>query len=82
MIAEISVRLRKNILDPAGQATAQTLNAMGFAQVQDVRIGRLIEVTLANDTDAAQAESMAQAMGERLLANGVIEDFSVHIRKA
>jgi phosphoribosylformylglycinamidine synthase len=68
----VNVTLKPALLDSAGRAVGDSLKGMGFEAVQDVRIGKLIELTLA-DGDAAEVERMC----ERLLANPVIEDYRI-----
>ena len=73
---EIRVVPRRGILDPQGKAVADALHTLGFADVDDVRVGRHIVLhTRAADPDAAR--EAARAMCERLLANPVTEDFEI-----
>ena len=74
MKAKVYVTLKSGILDPQGRAIQQSLATLGFASVNDVRVGKYLEVELAEE-DPAQAESALKAMCEKLLANPVIEDF-------
>lgn len=67
---------RKGLLDPQGKAVADALHALGFGDVQDVRVGRHLVVETRADS-AAAAEKSARAMCEKLLANPVTEDFEV-----
>lgn len=78
MKARVHVTLKPGVLDPQGAAIAQALGALGFAGVQDVRQGKLIELDLA-ETDHAAAEAEVRAMCERLLANTVIETYAIEI---
>jgi phosphoribosylformylglycinamidine synthase len=64
---------REGVLDPQGQAVQGALGRLGFAGVTDVRLGRRIELEL----DGPDPLATAQQMCERLLANALIEDFSV-----
>ncbi len=76
MKARITGMLNPGGLDPEGRAGANALHALGFESVEDVRQGKLIEVTLkAADETAARAE--AEAMCQNLLANPVIETYRV-----
>jgi phosphoribosylformylglycinamidine synthase subunit PurS len=73
---EIRVVPRRGILDPQGKAVADALHTLGFADVEDVRVGRHLVVRLrAADADAAREG--ARAMCERLLANPVTEDYEI-----
>jgi phosphoribosylformylglycinamidine synthase subunit PurS len=73
---EIRVVPRRGILDPQGKAVADALHTLGFADVDDVRVGRHIVLhTRAPDPEAAR--EAARAMCERLLANPVTEDFEI-----
>ena len=67
--------LKREILDPQGQAVERALPALGFEGVSDVRIGKHVELTV-RDGDSEQT---ARRMAEALLANPVIEEFSVHL---
>ena len=78
MKARVTITLRPGVLDPQGQAIAQALGTLGFAGVQGVRQGKLIELALA-ETDPAAAEAQVRQMCERLLANTVIEAYGVEI---
>ena len=76
--ARVFVTPKRGILDPQGKAVQQSLHALGFTEVGDVRVGKYVELRL-RDTTPAKADERVRAMGERLLANGVIEDFRVEI---
>ena len=78
MKAKIYVTLKREVLDPQGDAVRRALGSLGFEGVRDVRIGKLIEVDV-DRTDRAGVESDVKAMAEKLLANPVIEDFRFEI---
>ncbi len=78
MKAIVTIMLKNGVLDPQGKAIGQALQNLGFAQVGDVRAGKVIELELA-ETDAAAAKSAAEDMARKLLANQVIESFRVEI---
>jgi len=78
LLARVTVTPRRGILDPQGKAVQQSLHALGFAEVGEVRVGRYVELRL-RDVDRAAAAARVQAMCEQLLANGVIEDFRLEI---
>jgi phosphoribosylformylglycinamidine synthase subunit PurS len=71
----VDVMLKQEILDPQGQAVERALPSLGFAGVSDVRIGKHVEFTV-SDGDGEQA---ARQVAEALLANPVIEEFSVRL---
>lgn len=76
--ARVHVMLKDGVLDPQGEAVRHALGTLGFSGVQAVRQGKVIELDLAA-TDPAAAEAEVRAMCEKLLANTVIERFSVEI---
>ena len=78
MLAKIHITLKKDVLDPQGKVVANSLNALGFENVQDVRQGKYIEVTI-DEEDTDTAKQKLNQMCEKLLANLVIEDYSVEI---
>lgn len=67
---------RKGLLDPQGKAVSDALHALGFADVEDTRIGRHIVLDIAADS-AAAAETSVRAMCDKLLANPVTEDYQI-----
>jgi phosphoribosylformylglycinamidine synthase subunit PurS len=71
----VDVMLKREILDPQGQAVERALPALGFEGVSDVRIGKHVELTVRD----ADGERAARRMAEALLANPVIEEFSVRL---
>jgi phosphoribosylformylglycinamidine synthase len=75
MRARVHVQLKPGVLDPQGAAIGHALSQLGFG-VQGVRQGKLIELDL-DHQDRALAEAEVRAMCERLLANPVIETWSV-----
>ena len=77
MKARIQVFLKPGVLDVQGKAVEAALHGLGWPDVSDVRVGRLIEFELSGD--AAAAETRVAAMCERLLANTVIESYRVEV---
>jgi phosphoribosylformylglycinamidine synthase len=76
---EVVVRLKDGLLDPQGKAIEGALPHMGWTNVSDVRVGKHIELTVeADDIDAAR--SQVEEIGNRLLANPVIETVEVRWR--
>ena len=76
--AEVSVMLKDGIADPQGQTIERALPALGFTGVNDVRVGKRIELTVEAE-GTAEAEALVRQMCERLLANPVIESFEVTV---
>jgi phosphoribosylformylglycinamidine synthase subunit PurS len=72
MRARVLIRPKKGILDPQGQAVERALPALGFEGVQNVHIGRLVELDV---EDASRVPEMC----ERLLANPLIEEYEVEL---
>ncbi|KNX42535.1 phosphoribosylformylglycinamidine synthase subunit PurS [Roseovarius tolerans] len=78
MKARVHVMLKSGVLDPQGEAVRHALGSLGFEGVQGVRQGKVIEIDLA-ETDTAKAEAVVTEMCEKLLANTVIESYSVEL---
>ena len=76
--AVVNVFLKEGVLDPQGKATHHALDSLGFDSVDDVRIGKQIIIKLDTD-DRAEAEAEVKEMCETLLANTVIEDYTIEI---
>lgn len=76
--ARITVTLKNGVLDPQGKAIEHALSGLGFDGVGQVRQGKVFDVELAG-SDKATAEADLKAMCEKLLANTVIENYSVQI---
>jgi phosphoribosylformylglycinamidine synthase subunit PurS len=73
MKKRIFITLKNGVLDPQGKAIHHALEGMGFAGVQDVRQGKLIELELDEGVTHAQLEEMCK----KLLANTVIENYAI-----
>ena len=71
----VDVMLKPEILDPQGQAVANALPRLGVTGVTSVRIGKRIEIEFSGEPDLEHARQIA----DKLLANPVIEDFTVRI---
>jgi len=76
--AIVTVMLKPGVLDPQGKAIAHALGTLGFAGVNDVRAGKVIELEL-TETDPVRAQAQAEDMARKLLANTVIESFRVQV---
>ncbi|WP_395824803.1 phosphoribosylformylglycinamidine synthase subunit PurS [Elstera sp.] len=79
MKARVHVTLKQGVLDPQGRAIHQALETLGFEGVEDVRQGKYIELDLA-ETDAAKAETLVREICATLLANPVIESYTVSLQ--
>lgn len=75
MKAKVHVMLKNGVLDPQGEAVRHALGTLGFAGVQGVRQGKIIELDLADGTSEAQVAEMC----EKLLANTVIESYQIEM---
>ncbi|MFC3180694.1 phosphoribosylformylglycinamidine synthase subunit PurS [Cypionkella sinensis] len=78
MKARVTVMLKSGVLDVQGEAVRHALGTLGFAGVNGVRQGKVIELDLA-ETDKAAAETAVKAMCEKLLSNTVIESYRVEL---
>ena len=78
MKAKVHIMLKTGVLDPQGRAVQHSLAALGFAGVDDVRQGKYIELDL-NELDRTAARAKVDAMCRQLLANTVIETYSIEI---
>ncbi len=76
MKVHVHVTLKREVLDPQGEAVRRALRSLGFEDVRDVRVGKLIELEL-DEVNPERARQRAERMAQRLLANPVIEDFEV-----
>lgn len=78
-LARVQVSLRPSVLDPAGEATRAAAARLGVDGVRKLRIGKAIELEL-EAPDRATAQSRLELLSDRLLANPVIENWSLEIR--
>ena len=76
--ARVTVTLKNGVLDPQGKAIEGGLSSLGFEGVNSVRQGKVFDLQIEED-DSNKAKSDISAMCEKLLANTVIEDYSVEI---
>jgi phosphoribosylformylglycinamidine synthase len=77
-IVKVEVKLKPVILDPQGKTVLMALHNLGYSEVQETRIGKLIEMKI-KDESANKVKERVQEMCKRLLANPVIEDFVIKI---
>jgi phosphoribosylformylglycinamidine synthase len=78
MKARVHVMLKDGVLDPQGEAVRHALGSLGFDGVQGVRQGKVIEIDLV-ETDPETARATVTEMCDKLLANTVIESYSVEL---
>ena len=78
MRARIVIRLRPGVLDPQGTTIRKALESLGFPEVRELRVGRVLELTL-DGTDRTRAQARLDEMCRKLLANPVVEDYSVEL---
>jgi phosphoribosylformylglycinamidine synthase len=76
--ARVHVTLKTGVLDPQGKAIQHALSALGFDGVEDVRQGKFIELEL-TETDADKARASLDEMCRKLLANTVIENYTIDL---
>ena len=81
MLAKIHVTLKKGVLDSQGKAVHHALNDLGYAEVEDVRLGKYMEVALAGISEQ-EAQARVTEMCEKLLANTVIESYRFTLEPA
>lgn len=78
MKARVQVMLKNGVLDPQGKAIEHSLAGLGFGGVGEVRMGKVIELDLA-ESDADKARTQLTKMCEKLLANTVIERYDIEL---
>jgi phosphoribosylformylglycinamidine synthase PurS subunit len=81
LLAVVTVMPKSGVLDPQGRAIGHALGTLGFEGVGEVRAGKVITLALA-ETDADRARARVDEMARRLLANPVIESYSIEIKPA
>jgi phosphoribosylformylglycinamidine synthase PurS subunit len=78
MRAKVIVTHKPGVLDPQGQTVLQSLRHLGFSTIQDVRIGKYIEIDL-NAADRVEAEKKITQISDKMLANPIIETFRIEL---
>lgn len=76
--SKINISVRKTILDPQGKAVEHSLQSLGFSGIKDTRVGKYIELTV-DAKSAEEAGEISRNACEKLLANPVMEDYSIEI---
>ncbi|MFX3673367.1 MAG: phosphoribosylformylglycinamidine synthase subunit PurS [Paenisporosarcina sp.] len=77
---KVYVTLRKSVLDPQGTAVMGALHTMGYTEVEDVRIGKYLELQV--DDSERELDVVVKEMCEKLLTNTVIEDYHYDVEEA
>ena len=76
MRISVIITLKKDVLDPQGKVIHQTLDGMGFENINEVRQGKYFEIDI-NESDKIKAETKVEEMCKKLLANLVIENYKI-----
>ena len=76
MKVSVIITLKKDVLDPQGKIIQQTLNGMGFENINEVRQGKYFEIDT-KETDPKKAKDQVEEMCKKLLANLVIENYKI-----
>ncbi len=76
--AKIEIRLKKGVVDPEGKNIAKALNLLHFKEVKEVKVAKIIEIFL-EENDVEKARERAEEMCKKLLANPVINEYSISI---
>jgi phosphoribosylformylglycinamidine synthase len=79
MKVTVLVRLKQEVLDPQGDAVKHALGTLGFENVKSVRIGKLIEIDVAEGADPKELRDKVEKMADAILANPVIEDYEIRM---
>jgi len=76
--ARVYITLKEGILDPQGKTVLRALKNLGYDEVEDLRVGKYMELELSGD-DKAKLESRLGEMSEKLLANPIIENYRMEV---
>lgn len=77
-LVKVHITLKEGVLDPQGKAVQGSLNTLGYDNVEEVRVGKYLELTVKND---ANIEQEIEDMCHKLLANPVIENYSYTVEE-
>ncbi len=80
MKVQIHTRLKEGVLDPQGKAVESALKNLGYKEINKIRQGKLFDIDV-DTTDPEKAKEIAENICKSLLANLVIEDFSIEVIK-
>ena len=76
---KVYITLRESVLDPQGNAVKGSLHSLNYKEVEDVRIGKYLELTI--DKSERNIDELVKEMCEKLLANTVIEDYRYEVEE-
>jgi len=79
MRARVTILPRKEVLDPQGRAVARALQGLGFTGATEVRVGRIVDLELAAGLGPDEARAEVDRMSRELLANLIVEDYTVEL---
>ena len=79
MKISVTVTLKKDVLDPQGKVVNQTLKNMGYKNIKNVRQGKYFEIEI-NENDKKNVEKIIDEICEKLLANTVIEEYTINYK--
>ena len=79
MKAKVYVTLKPSVLDPQGKAIHHSVEALGFAQIADVRQGKYFEISLDEAVNESEAREASEKIAKDVLTNPIIEDYRVEI---
>ena len=77
---KVEVKLKAVVLDPQGKAVLSSLHNLGFSEVDDCRVGKLIELKI-KDNDSDNVKVRVDDMCKKLLSNPVIEDYNIYMEE-
>ncbi len=78
MVVEVRVKLKEQVLDPQGEAIRRVLSGLGYGEIEQVRVGKLMLLEVAG-TDAEKVRARVEAACREVLSNPVIEEFEVRL---
>jgi phosphoribosylformylglycinamidine synthase len=78
MLVEVRVKLKEQVLDPQGEAIRRVLSGLGYGEIEQVRVGKLMLLEVAG-TDAPEVRSRVEEACKEVLANPVIEEYEVRL---
>ncbi len=78
MVVEVRVKLKEQVLDPQGEAIRRVLSGLGYGEIEQVRVGKLMLLEVAG-TDAKAVRARIEEACREVLANPIIEDFEVRV---